>query len=98
MSLKNRYPDFTNFLSSWLADPSDDMLSDDRLAVNYIQYGIPLPAYDRLLSQGKSLLQEKPFPWQEIAAHANRVFKNETYAYHWLEKIIDVFENNHPKK
>lgn len=98
MNLKSRFPDFINFLSCWLADPIDDTLPDNELTLSYIRYGIPLPAYDRLLIQCKHLLKEKPFPWQEMATYANRVFKDETRAYQWLKEIVDVFEKNYPEK
>ena len=97
MDLRQHYPDFVNFLSCWLADPTDDTLSDAELALDYIQYGIPLQAYNRLLTQSKQLLEEQPFPWEGLAAHSNRIFRDEAYAHQWLEQIVNVFEHNLPK-
>jgi hypothetical protein len=49
-------------------------------------------AYVQVLQQGRSMLAARPFDWRRVGDYANRIFKHEDEARHWLTRMMGLLE------
>jgi hypothetical protein len=92
MSLQEQYPDFANFLISYLSDPADDDVDDTELVQEFLSENSQ-ELISLVASQGRKVLEAKIVSWEEVSTLANRYFLNSDNVYEWLSRIVLMLES-----
>ncbi|WP_009631783.1 contact-dependent growth inhibition system immunity protein [Synechocystis sp. PCC 7509] len=90
MNIKDQYPNLTNFFEAYIHEADlDGFASDEEVAQ---QYAVTESSFarSRVIEQGRALLLESSFPWEQIGDKTNRDFQDEQNTRQWLQKLIEI--------
>lgn len=92
MEIEQAYPNLANFLMAYIAESDLEGFSNDHeVAQNYAATESSL-ACSNLVKDGRAILTETQFPWQEVCAIGNRYFEDPEIVKQWLQELIEIIE------
>jgi hypothetical protein len=86
-----KFPTLANFLGSSFRDADLEGLTDDAVARRDVSESGPEERL-RIIEQGKALLSDRDFPYEEVGRRANRYFRDVEEARRWLTRILAAVE------
>ena len=90
MSLEEKYPEFFQFLASYLPDSDYDDVPDEEI-VAICSSENPKELCQQALKELQALMGE-PSLWQEVSIESNRFFHSEQEIGQWLRMIFKTLD------
>jgi|GEM_PF-2820747 len=91
---KQNYCELYDFLACYMRANTGvgDFPSEEAAALYYVKHN-KSELIDLTIKQGKSLLKEKEFPWEDITETTEISFTNCEKTKEWLTKVIELIES-----